>query len=346
VKKLQSVQRDLEAAETKIKDLESVRQEKEKFKKQVEHIRNYHAEMPSYKTLKTEALALSTIAEEADRWAIEFLFQDLEPNVFISAAWEEFKGDLSDDFDDLWPASNSIPAKQVRYALGLQVLGSTIEKLILQSLYIGVSANECALFLSNFGKTKGKAGHEWHIRSAIRNADPDLQTRNGQKRANTAAEKIVESLELLVPREKHDAFGEEVLRICNLALHAWQPLQGIREQTTVNFNWAPDDNEMWKVQRLPTSVAAQQSTNRGPPIMSGTGDVQKIRPLHQTATETRDTDPIEIWPVIKAGDSLVNHGIYLGRDQLHGAQKEANAEKRSNRDRKRRKQSLDGSANN
>ena len=264
---------------------------------------------------------MTAISTKAFQWAKDFLFQNLDEKARSPENWERIKKySFMEDFQECFPASNSEAAKQVRYAIGLMVLGRMLEHRIFQLLYLSVEPSETEIILDLLAKKD--AAHQQYARSVLRKVLDEEQTLIGDERAANAAQDVMNLLKDIVPAGKHGECLSELRNIFNAALMAWKPVLKLKEAVVITFRWNKDNFRKWKRLQIPPQESNKSETAaKGGPKNA---IIQKKPAQNRTTGEMDnvDMDFYEVWPLVYVKDQVLHPGLFFVGDQFNAARDE------------------------
>ncbi|KAH7316766.1 hypothetical protein B0I35DRAFT_262843 [Stachybotrys elegans] len=309
--------------------LDRTLEEKKKLEEKLKALEGYSFKLSPGKNLEADLTSsLKTLVETATQFARTFLFHDLEPEVFYSNQWQGLKShDIMGGWDTHLPATNSLLAKQMRFAAGLNVLGSMLHKYIFQTIYLdGNGNNQVNEFLSVLCTEDGD--HEQYVRSVLFNALPDRQDEAGVERAYGAALEVMDAISVLVPLGKREDCRKQLGTLCKDALQRWVPFQRLQDRVSSSLDCENEDGAQWRVLQMPPTMQPKEpakgsDNQKGNAKSSGKGQQQK-KSAESSAEANRFT--CAVWPKFCFDGDMVQAGLALTEDQMRAAEEEAKEE--------------------
>lgn len=270
---------------------------------------------------------LGKIWEEVFRFGKDFIYQELEQEVFHHKRWETAKIQKSIVKARIpVPSSNSIAGKQMRFVAGILIIGKAFQKSIFQPLYLGKDSHG---FLDTLVKFSGDA--ELHVRSVLLKALDDAQPNLVTEHAKSVADKIMDDIGGFIPMDRLQKCEAEIKRICHYAVKGWKPFQTMKEALLAEYYYYEEDAEMWDNLRIPEPLQSQQSANvkgnnAGPSSNEGRSQAQGSSLITGKALKPKVEEVYEIWPAIFAGTTLLHSGAFMTKHQLKAAELEIEME--------------------
>ncbi|KFH45038.1 hypothetical protein ACRE_041120 [Hapsidospora chrysogenum ATCC 11550] len=331
------------------------------LKGRLEQLESFSIQMVDCTTIQeTGNASLGSIFDAAYKLMESFLFQDV-----AQATLNKFPLDAPTKIP--LPASNTLPARQMRLATGLAVLGHALGRHIFQPLYI--SEDKDGLTASMAKVLDDNPELETHARGVVLNLlDDDILVAKGQARAQKAAMEVSRNVKTLLPAKMGDSFDKNLQLFCNQALETWLPLQRVADRVMVEFSYT-ESSEEWKELPIPSgtttnngqidgSSSAKQAKNTsrhsngsssssqpGPSGQRGSapgGSSQGQSSIPRPASSNLGNHVYKVWPAIIVNDddvTLLHHGFFLTEEQVKEAREEVakgETERRENRMRTRR----------
>lgn len=289
-----------------------------------------------------------------------FLFQDVDQDILKKFSL----GTVSTKIP--LPASNTLPARQMRLAVGLEILGRTLARHIFQPLYI--SEDEDWLTASMGAVMEDNPDLETHARGVVLNLlDHNTLVAKGEARAKKAAMEVSRVVKKFIPAEMGTSFDKDLQHLCDQALETWLPLQRVADRVMVELSY-PELGEEWKELQMPPRTTTGNGNING----SSSGKQPKNTSRHSSSSPSSQPGPrgqrgsasggssqgqsstprpgssnpggpvYEVWPAFIVNDddvTLLHHGLVLTEEQVKEAREEVakgEAGRRENRTRARR----------
>lgn len=311
-----------------------------------------------------------------------FLFQDLPQDSLASRTMREslkpYKFHDRSNTIPL-PISNTLPAKQMRLAIGLAILGGALRRHLFQPVYNSTDANDLSASLNELAEEN--PDFESHARGVLLNVmDGDIQEAHGLQRAGKAYTEVLNTIAKVIPEADKAFFETELRALCNQALACWFPIQRVTERIIAEVEYTEEVDE-WSRLPLPTRLPSQRGgagdnpsddvnasgTASSPPngsssqagpgrqgaaiaTTSGPAD-QAQSPTKLVPLEPKPKEPVyEVWPSFVANDedaTVLHHGFALTEEQVKEAKAQAEKEdtpRRVDRERSRRGSTTNGLA--
>ncbi|GES62484.1 hypothetical protein ATEIFO6365_0005046100 [Aspergillus terreus] len=168
---------------------------------------------------------------------------DLDSKVLRdSAAWEELRHcDLAIQHRIPLPSSNSLAAKQMRFAMILAMLAREIDKYIFQPAYIAGEDCPSRQLLANLAAVNTEK--EAFCRSMLFSLDPESQSKRCQWRVQKIVQHVSSYLCALLSDEQHSQFCQSLENVANKAVEVWHFIQHARRKYESGFEPADSDDE-------------------------------------------------------------------------------------------------------
>ena len=259
------------------------------------------------------AMSLGRMFSTASTLLKEVVFQnEIDFTSISSTDWTRLKRDLALSSHEIpLPGSNSLVAKQMRFAAALRFLGQTLCKYVFRPVYLSSSEDWLSDELRSL--SDDESPRERHIRSMLLNLSPHEQTRVSSANIESAHAIILSTLGFIVPEGSKSKLDRGLLKIFNDALEVWTKLQKVREHVMPDFEYGSADE--WRPLPLPGASGHKnehkEATGQSPPVgQGGPGSL------------VGDYDPTEVWPAFIAEDVLLLPGRYLAENVFEEAREE------------------------
>ncbi|KAI1421298.1 hypothetical protein F5Y12DRAFT_718561 [Xylaria sp. FL1777] len=218
------------------------------------------------------------------------------------------------------PASNSGPAKRVRVAAFLASLGSQLADQIFVPFYLLPDENQdlpigidtITVMLSNLTHTDPR--RELHLRSVLLAISPEEQRRVAYERADEIADDIFENLRHLVTTEQQSSFGNDIFRLCRLAVQIWDTLRSLKAKVEPFTETEEDTEKFWLPAELDSTSQTKKSQANGKP--NGLGSKPSLHSLKSARGIKL------VWPGFSYGNEVLKQGFMLLESQVERANEE------------------------
>ncbi|CAG9956024.1 unnamed protein product [Clonostachys rosea f. rosea IK726] len=305
---------------------------KEQFERQnvqdeVNRLTSFSASMVEYDEVKRDTFhaELERIFNIAYDLAARFLFQDIDMTNVTSMDWSRMREAVLYSSSLPLPMSNTVPAKHMRFAVGLSVLAYWLTKHVFQPIYISEDQDETARLLTKIENRD----QEVHVRSVL------LQIQDkacGQTRANKAAQEVLKSIKPFVPSLLFGQCEEEIEKVCTQALDVWSSVQHLTELVVANFKptMAPTEEGL----DLPEPPSKTQATreasrkgdgpNKGGPSQPKSGGTQnQTRASPDSSAPSSSEEAVyHIWPEFSTSEETIYPSQFLTWVQVRPAMNE------------------------
>lgn len=154
----------------------------------------------------------------------EVVFQhEIDFTSISSADWAHLKRDLALSSHEIpFPGSNSLVAKQMRFAAALRFLGQTLCNYVFRPIYLSSSDDWVSKELRSL--SDDESPRERHIRSMLLSLGPHEQIRVSSANIKLAHETTLSTLDLVVPGESKSRLDKVLSKVFNDALEVWAQL--------------------------------------------------------------------------------------------------------------------------
>ncbi|VUC38024.1 unnamed protein product [Clonostachys rosea] len=302
--------------------------EKQNVQDELDRLKSFSAIMDEYDDVKRDKFhaELGRIFNLAYDLAAKYLFQDIDMTDLTPNDWKsltEGKPVLANSGLPL-PMSNTVPAKHMRFAVGLAVLAYALTKHVFQPIYISEDQDELARLLTKIGNED----QEVHVRSVLLQIQGE---KCGQARAKNAAQEVLKSIRPLVPPLLFEECERDTRKVCNAALEVWGSIQHLTELVIAAFKptMAPTEEGL----KLPESPSKTQATreasktpdvsNKGGPSKAKSGGVQnQPRASPDASTPSSEEAVYHIWPEFSTSEETIYPSQFLTWVQVRPAMNE------------------------
>ncbi|KAK7227006.1 hypothetical protein V2G26_015009 [Clonostachys chloroleuca] len=301
--------------------------EKQNVQDELDRLTSFSAIMDEYDEVKRDTFhtELERIFHLAYDLAAKFLFQDIDMSNVTSNDWSRMREAVLYSSSLPLPMSNTVPAKHMRFAVGLSVLAYWLTKHVFQPIYISEDQDEAARLLTKLENRD----QEVHVRSVL------LQIQDkkcGQTRAKKAAQEVLKSIQPLVPPQLLGECEKETEKVCNEALHVWSSVQHLTELVIANFKPTMAPTEEGLI--LPESPSKTQATreaskksdglNKGVPVKTKSGGIQnQTRASPDSSAPSSSEEAVyHIWPEFSTSEETIYPSQFLTWVQVRPAMNE------------------------
>ncbi|CAG9983940.1 unnamed protein product [Clonostachys byssicola] len=305
---------------------------KEQFEKQnvqdeLDRLTSFSAIMDEYDDAKRDKFhtELERIFNLAYDLAAKFLFQDIDMSNVTSNDWSRMRESVLYSSSLPLPMSNTVPAKHMRFAVGLSVLAYWLTKHVFQPIYISEDQDEAARLLTKIENQD----QEVHVRSVL------LQIQDkgcGQTRASKAAQEVLKSIRPLIPPPLFAECEREIEKVCSEALDVWGSVQHLTELVVANFKptMAPTEEGLSLPESPSKTQATREGSNKGDgPNKGGTskpksGGIQnQARASPDSAAPFSSEEAVyHIWPEFSTSEETIYPSQFLTWVQVRPAMNE------------------------
>lgn len=255
------------------------------------------------------------------------LTHDLEQSVLGDPdIWEVIRDHRFIDSNLPILPSNTAPAKSMRVAAGLLILGSFLREAIFRPMYC-VADRALDQVLSDLEAQDPL--HEACARAMLLKIHPEEQIRRRANSMRVGMKDIQNTLIGIIPTKQHKEFDEGLATIVAKASEHWKLAQTIQEKVGVSFK--VEDPDEWEL--LPAmSTSPESSSKSGGSAEQKSTDRQRKQQPAAALTEKSLAKPV--WPAVLAPGSegsmdLLCPGIGISREDVDAAKEENSA--RTNR---------------
>ncbi|KAJ5578817.1 hypothetical protein N7450_007684 [Penicillium hetheringtonii] len=139
------------------------------------------------------------------------------------------------------PSSNSLAAKQMRFAIILAILAREIDKYIFQPTYIGGEDCPSRPLLANLAAANTEK--EAVCRSILFSLQPESKSKSCQWRIQRIVQNVSSYIYALLSEEQNSRFCESLEKVVQKAVEVWYPIQHSRRKYESGFE-ADNDDEL------------------------------------------------------------------------------------------------------
>ncbi|CAH0047836.1 unnamed protein product [Clonostachys solani] len=300
--------------------------EKQNVQDELDRLTSFSAIMDEYDEVKRDTFhaELERIFNLAYGLAARFLFQDIDMTDVTSNDWSRMREAVLYSSSLPLPMSNTVPAKHMRFAVGLSVLAYALTKHVFQPIYISEDQDEAARLLTKIENRD----QEVHVRSVL------LQIQDkkcGQSRAKKAAQEVLKSIRPLVPPLLFGECERETEKVCIDALDVWSSVQHLTELVIANFKptMTPTEEGLNLPESPSKTQAAREASRKGDGLNKG-GPSKTKSPGIQNQTRASPDSPApsseeavyHIWPEFSTSEETIYPSQFLTWVQVRPAMNE------------------------
>ncbi|KAK4444428.1 hypothetical protein QBC34DRAFT_385272 [Podospora aff. communis PSN243] len=234
------------------------------------------------------------------------------------------------------PASNAVPAMQMRVAATLTIVSDVFRKHIFNPVYLLPEDGGLTTFLSELAGDD--SDQELHLRSVLLQSVADVQQDRTKQRVRLGVDELYGLLCPPFTGSDRTGLKSATEKLCGKACVDWQQIQQLRQYVEPHFTYHPNDIDDWLPFALKRAVLAGPSQK---PQQNGQQNGSKTKGGKQPAPLGDDMSEIVVWPsfILNASDDALAKGYVLRETHLRAAREEEERLQKAAEDENRRRPS-------